>query len=137
MQGGGASCVRSVHVLKCTLVVRPLRADPSTGGVGGLQLETLGRTPQPSCLAYLDSGVVFVGSALGDSQLVRCGMLPLLVSRHPAPACRKAPPPNQGPACTQPAQRLPCMKFTHGIFAGCTARPPTPPSQRRLWRFWM
>jgi DNA damage-binding protein 1 len=31
----------------------------------------LGRTSAASCLAYLDSGVVFLGSMLGDSQLLR------------------------------------------------------------------
>lgn len=39
--------------------------------VKDLKLETLGETVIPHCLAYLDNGVVFVGSALGDSQLVK------------------------------------------------------------------
>ncbi|XP_028397691.1 DNA damage-binding protein 1-like [Dendronephthya gigantea] len=36
-----------------------------------LKLEALGEVSIPHCLAYLDNGVVFVGSALGDSQLVK------------------------------------------------------------------
>eukprot|EP00891_Asterochloris_glomerata_P001303 jgi/Astpho2/1303/fgenesh1_pm.00024_%23_4_t len=39
--------------------------------VVGLKLESLGRTSAASALAYLDSGVVFVGSQFGDSQLIR------------------------------------------------------------------
>lgn len=42
------------------------------GGVTELKLEPLGRTPAASTISYLDSGVVFVGSSLGDSQLIRC-----------------------------------------------------------------
>ncbi|GMH41385.1 hypothetical protein BSKO_09295 [Bryopsis sp. KO-2023] len=37
----------------------------------GLRVQKLGRIPAPSSLSYLDSGVVFVGSRVGDSQLVR------------------------------------------------------------------
>ncbi len=47
-------------------------------GVSALKLEPLGRTPAASTISYLDSGVVFVGSAFGDSQLIRC-------ARHSAP----------------------------------------------------
>ena len=36
-----------------------------------LRIEKLGETSQASTLCYLDSGVVFIGSALGDSQLVK------------------------------------------------------------------
>ena len=39
-------------------------------GVSGMKLEVLGECSTPHCLAYLDNGVVFVGSRLGDSQLV-------------------------------------------------------------------
>lgn len=39
--------------------------------VQGLKLEPLGQTSSPSALAYLDSGVLYVGSSTGDSQLVR------------------------------------------------------------------
>ncbi|KAL3145326.1 hypothetical protein ABBQ38_001586 [Trebouxia sp. C0009 RCD-2024] len=39
--------------------------------VVGLKLEALGRISAPSSLSYLDSGVVFVGSLYGDSQLIR------------------------------------------------------------------
>ena len=45
----------------------------SPAGVSSLKLEPLGRTPAASTISYLDSGVVFVGSAFGDSQLIRCG----------------------------------------------------------------
>ena len=38
-----------------------------------VRVQRVGSTSVPSALAYLDSGVVFVGSALGDSQLVRIG----------------------------------------------------------------
>lgn len=37
----------------------------------GVHLEMLGETSIASCLAYLDNGVVFVGSTFGDSQLVK------------------------------------------------------------------
>ena len=43
------------------------------GGVSALKLEPLGRTPAAATISYLDSGVVFVGSSFGDSQLIRCG----------------------------------------------------------------
>jgi DNA damage-binding protein 1 len=36
-----------------------------------MKLERLGKTSQPSTLSYLDSGVVFVGSSFGDSQLIK------------------------------------------------------------------
>ncbi|DBA79836.1 TPA: hypothetical protein ACH3X2_007673 [Trebouxia sp. C0005] len=39
--------------------------------VVGLKLEALGRISAPSTISYLDSGVVFVGSLYGDSQLIR------------------------------------------------------------------
>ena len=42
-------------------------------GVSALKLEPLGRTPAAATISYLDSGVVFVGSSFGDSQLIRCG----------------------------------------------------------------
>lgn len=44
-------------------------------GVSALKLEPLGRTPAASTISYLDSGVVFVGSAFGDSQLIRWVLL--------------------------------------------------------------
>lgn len=43
----------------------------STSTVSALKLEPLGRTPAASTISYLDSGVVFVGSSFGDSQLIR------------------------------------------------------------------
>ncbi|CAH3044667.1 unnamed protein product [Porites lobata] len=39
--------------------------------VKDLKLELLGETSIAHCLTYLDNGVVFIGSALGDSQLVK------------------------------------------------------------------
>jgi DNA damage-binding protein 1 len=45
-------------------------------GVSALKLEALGRTPAASTISYLDSGVVFVGSAFGDSQLIRLHSTP-------------------------------------------------------------
>jgi hypothetical protein len=39
--------------------------------VTDLSLDALGETSIPSSLTYLDNGVVYVGSAFGDSQLVR------------------------------------------------------------------
>lgn len=36
-----------------------------------LKLELLGETTIPECLTYLDNGYVYIGSRLGDSQLVR------------------------------------------------------------------
>ncbi|GLE04253.1 hypothetical protein PINS_up013164 [Pythium insidiosum] len=39
--------------------------------VSNLFLEVLGETSVASCLAYLDNGVVFVGSTFGDSQLIK------------------------------------------------------------------
>ncbi len=42
-------------------------------GGADVRVQRVGSTSVPSALAYLDSGVVFVGSALADSQLVRIG----------------------------------------------------------------
>ena len=39
--------------------------------VRDLKLELLGETTIPECLTYLDNGYVYIGSRLGDSQLVR------------------------------------------------------------------
>lgn len=39
--------------------------------VTSLSVELLGKTSQPSTLSYLDSGIVFVGSTMGDSMLVK------------------------------------------------------------------
>lgn len=49
-----------------------LQVDISKSGtVTGLRLEPLGEVSLPSCMAYVDDGVVFVGSLFGDSQLVK------------------------------------------------------------------
>ncbi|CAI5489016.1 unnamed protein product [Closterium sp. Naga37s-1] len=42
-----------------------------------MKLETLGAVSSPATISYLDNGVVFLGSAHGDSQLIR-------LSEHPA-----------------------------------------------------
>ncbi|XP_050685105.1 DNA damage-binding protein 1 isoform X1 [Leptidea sinapis] len=39
--------------------------------VKDLKVELLGEIPIPECMTYLDNGVVFIGSRLGDSALVR------------------------------------------------------------------
>ncbi|KAL1525255.1 hypothetical protein AB1Y20_020120 [Prymnesium parvum] len=41
-----------------------------------LNLEKLGVVSQPSALAYLDNGAVFVGSSLGDSQVIQLAEAP-------------------------------------------------------------
>lgn len=46
------------------------RAAGAGGAVTALRVEPLGSASAASTLAYLDAGVVFVGSAFGDSQLV-------------------------------------------------------------------
>jgi DNA damage-binding protein 1 len=54
------------------LFVLVLLSDPSQEGtVRGLALEHLGETSVASSICYLDNGIVFIGSALADSQLVR------------------------------------------------------------------
>lgn len=45
--------------------------DKSSFKVSQLKLERLGRTAVPSCLTYIDDGVVYVGSCHGDSSLIR------------------------------------------------------------------
>ncbi|XP_026675017.1 DNA damage-binding protein 1 isoform X2 [Ceratina calcarata] len=42
-----------------------------TLGVKDLKVELLGEISIPECITYLDNGVIFVGSRLGDSQLIR------------------------------------------------------------------
>ena len=42
-----------------------------------LSTQPLGHSAVPSTLSYLDNGVVYVGSATGDSQLVRLHTQPL------------------------------------------------------------
>ncbi len=44
--------------------------------VKSLSLEPLGTITIPSCISYLDSGVVFIGSISGDSQLVKLKQVP-------------------------------------------------------------
>eukprot|EP00762_Andalucia_godoyi_P006008 ANDGO_00026.mRNA.1 DNA damage-binding protein 1b len=52
------------------LYVLTLRASGASN-VTDLVVEKYGETSAAQCLAYLDSGVVFVGSAAGDSQIVK------------------------------------------------------------------
>jgi len=49
---------------------KQILADGSTE-VKDLKVELLGETSIPHCLTYLDNGVVFVGSTLGDSQIIK------------------------------------------------------------------
>lgn len=45
-------------------------------------MELLGETTIAECLVYLDNGVVFVGSRLGDSQLIRLTTEPVDVETN-------------------------------------------------------
>ncbi|CAK9300497.1 unnamed protein product [Gordionus sp. m RMFG-2023] len=47
-----------------------------------MRLEALGETCIPECLTYLDNGVIYVGSRLGDSQLIRLRTNPIQVSSN-------------------------------------------------------
>lgn len=42
-----------------------------TLGVRDIKLELLGEVSVPECITYLDNGVFFIGSRLGDSQLIK------------------------------------------------------------------
>lgn len=44
--------------------------------VKNIKIELLGEISVPECLAYLDNGVVYVGSRLGDSQLIKLNSEP-------------------------------------------------------------
>lgn len=46
------------------------------GRVGGVQVHALGAATYASCMAYLDTGVVFIGSRVGNSQLLRLAETP-------------------------------------------------------------
>ncbi|KAF5400819.1 DNA damage binding protein 1 [Paragonimus heterotremus] len=46
-------------------------ASLSVPRIGSIRIELLGETTTPESIAYLDNGVVFIGSTLGDSQLIR------------------------------------------------------------------
>ena len=52
------------------LLEREKKVDGSST-VRDLKLELLGETTIPECLTYLDNGYVYIGSRLGDYQLVR------------------------------------------------------------------
>ncbi|CAD6191269.1 unnamed protein product [Caenorhabditis auriculariae] len=45
--------------------------------VCGMRLEFLGETSIAECITYLDNGVVFIGSRMGDSQLIRLETTPI------------------------------------------------------------
>lgn len=47
------------------------KEDKENGVVRNVKLEHLGEITIPECMTYLDNGVVYIGSRLGDSQLVR------------------------------------------------------------------
>lgn len=53
------------------LFVLVLHRDNSGATVSALTLDILGNTSIASSLCYLDNGIVFVGSTLGDSQLIK------------------------------------------------------------------
>ena len=54
--------------------------------VHALKLESLGQTSIASTVSYLDNGVVYVGSAYGDSQLVRLHAQPVRCAADQVPA---------------------------------------------------
>ncbi|ACO65083.1 predicted protein [Micromonas commoda] len=98
---GGAIATKSVNVMAHGVVdadgSRYLLSD-STGmlhllvlvhdrrRVHALKLESLGQTSIASTLSYLDNGVVYVGSAYGDSQLVRLHAQPVRCAADQVPA---------------------------------------------------
>ena len=53
------------------LVIEKEEKMDGTTGVRDLKIELLGEVSIPECVTYLDNGVVFIGSRLGDSQLVK------------------------------------------------------------------
>ena len=46
------------------------------GAVTGLSIEKLGQVSQPTAISYITSGVAFIGSSFGDSQLVQLNTEP-------------------------------------------------------------
>ena len=73
----------NLHVL--TLVTQPVTtatsaAPPTSNKVFALQLDTLGSCTLANALQYLDQGLVFCGSTLGDSQLVQIHDEPFAVA---------------------------------------------------------
>ena len=57
------------------LLLREEKMD-GTADIKDLKLEQLGETTIADCITYLDNGYVYVGSRLGDSQLVRLNVDP-------------------------------------------------------------
>ncbi|CAJ0574789.1 unnamed protein product, partial [Mesorhabditis spiculigera] len=53
-----------------------LDTDTKEGTVSGIKVETLGRCSMPECVTYVDNGVVFIGSRMGDSQLIHLNEKP-------------------------------------------------------------
>ncbi|XP_043235477.1 DNA damage-binding protein 1-like isoform X1 [Amphibalanus amphitrite] len=53
-----------------------LDGEEKEGAERDIQVELLGECSIPECINYLDNGVVFVGSRLGDSQLVQLRVQP-------------------------------------------------------------
>lgn len=56
---------------KGQLMMLMLVADPATGKVSQLSVEVLGETSGACSIAYLDNGYVYIGSNMGDSQLIK------------------------------------------------------------------
>ncbi|XP_040569260.1 DNA damage-binding protein 1 [Lepeophtheirus salmonis] len=57
------------------LLIKEERMDSGVH-VGDLKLELLGEVTIPECMTYLDNGYVYIGSRLGDSQMVRLNVEP-------------------------------------------------------------
>ena len=54
-------------------MVRHLQVEADTDGrVRKINLNLLGRSTIAYCMSYLDSGLVFIGSRVGNSQILRC-----------------------------------------------------------------
>ena len=118
------SCTRGAwhgtHLLFHALISANCAGGADAGGALSLHMEALGHIPQPTTLAYLDNGVVFAGSAMGDSQLLR-----------------QAPGPGSVVSWVLARQRHPPPPPPHPFHAGCTARLHASTALLLLWKFWM
>jgi len=52
------------------------------GKVTGLHLEVLGVTSVPSCITYLDKGLIYIASQMGDSQFIKILEEPIIVDSN-------------------------------------------------------
>ncbi len=59
------------HLYMLLLIKEEKMDENGTTVVRDLKLELLGETTIPECITYLDNGYVYIGSRLGDSQLVK------------------------------------------------------------------